>query len=98
MMGTRIRRNQRGPGRSRSHPDRHPIPWEGLRSRNGWSWGAVGNVTGSRAHSLGILTRTRPRPRRRHAYTGTPDATGAQGAIPCRRASLHVILPFRLSS
>ena len=39
-MGTRIRRNHRGPGRSRSHPDRHPSLGEGLRSRNGWTPGA----------------------------------------------------------
>ena len=36
-----------------------------------------------------------PSPSRMYRYAGCDRCTGA---IPCRRASLHVILPFRLSS
>ena len=48
--------------------------------------------------NTGWATRTRRHPRPRLACTGKAGCERGTGAMPCRRASLQVILPFRLSS
>ena len=80
--------------REREHPSpaRTPQVSAGLHEATSLPWPPWRFRIRSGAHSH---TTPSPSPSRMYRYAGCERGTGA---IPCRRASLHVILPLRLSS